>query len=800
MSHLIADIRFAARSLLRRPGFALISVLVLAIGIGAVTVMFSTLNAVLLRPLPFRDPGELVWCWSTIESRMNSSAAMDYFDYRERNDVFSSFAAHLIFSPGRIVTGHGDPERLPSTIVSANFFDTLGTPPLHGRVFAAEEEVEGGPNVVILSYGYWQRKLGGDPGAVGRILTIDGYSFEIVGVMPQDFAFPEDVELWFPMRRGGSWETPRGNNNFYMTGRLKKGVTLQEAQAQMAGIAKQIEDENPDVRRDWSVLLQPLHERLVGYLRVAMWILMGAVTLLLLTACANLSSLFLAKVTARSNELALRFSLGASRWAVVRQLLTESLLITMIGAAAGILLAVLGIHLVKTLGPAEIDRLDSVGIDTAVLWFAAGISVATGLLFGIMPALKSTRVDLVQSLKEGAQSTETGKSMRARSVLVVAQVALSLVLLIGSGLLIKSLYRLQNVNPGFNPDGVLTLELQLPTTRYAEPFQQEQFFSTALERIRALPGVVDASAVSGLPLRGGPWNYVYPADRPPLDPSEQIPATRRRAMDGYFRALQVPLVAGRTFEPTDRLDSRLVVVVSKKLAELAFPGENPIGKILVLTWGDGVYMEVIGVVDDLKDNGLASESRPIFYLPYRQYPDPFLSLAIRVAGEPTALTPAVRDIVRDLDKDVPISNISTLTTRVSESTSAQKFQTLLLGTFAAIALLLTAIGLYGVLAYFVSQRRRELGIRIALGASGAAVMSEVVRKGLSMASAGIALGLLGGFAAARLLQSLLFETTATDPFTYVLVSLFLVLVALTACAIPAMKAVRIDPVKALKME
>jgi putative ABC transport system permease protein len=386
-------------------------------------------------------------------------------------------------------------------------------------------------------------------------------------------------------------------------------------------------------------------------------------------------------------------------------------------------------------------------------------------------------------------------------LLVVAQVALSLVLLIGSGLLIKSLYNLQNVNPGFNPESVLTMEIQLPDNRYREPFQHQQFFSNALERIRALPGVVDASAASRLPLRGGPWNYVYPADRPPRDPSEQIAATRRVAMDGYFQTLQIPLVAGRTFEPTDREGSRLVVVVSKKLAEQAFPGGNPVGKILVLTWGDGIFMEVIGVVNDIKDNGLASESRPIFYMPYRQYPAPgALSLAIRSEGEPTALTPAVRDIIWDLDKNVPISNISTLAARVSESTSPQKFQTLLLGTFAVIALLLTAIGLYGVLAYFVSQRRRELGIRIALGASGPAVMSEVVRKGLSMAVAGIALGLLGGIATARLLRSLLFETTATDPLTYVMVSFFLVLVALTACAIPAMKAVRIDPVKALKME
>jgi putative ABC transport system permease protein len=546
--------------------------------------------------------------------------------------------------------------------------------------------------------------------------------------------------------------------------------------------------------------LVPLHERFVGYLRAAMWILMGAVTLLLLTACANLSSLFLAKAAARTTEIAMRFSLGASRWAIARQFLTESLLITLLGAASGISLAYLCTHLVKTLGPGNIQRLDTVSIDTVVLTFSTAVSVLTGILFGVMPALRSTRIDLVQSLKEGAQSTETRRSLRTRTVLVVAQVALSLLLLIGSGLLIKSLYRLQQVNPGFNPQGVLTMELQLPTVRYDEPSKQERFFSEALERIRALPGVVDASAVSGFPLRGGPWNYIHRVDRPPRDPSERLAAVRRQAMEGYFRTLQIPLLAGRTFEPTDRLASRLVVVVSETLAERLFPGGNPIGKLLVHPWHDDLYLEIIGVVGDLKDYGLDADYRPVFYLAFRQATSQALNLAIRVDGETTALTLAIRDLIRDLDKDVPISNISTLEARVSESTSAQKFQTLLLGTFAAIALILTAIGLYGVLTYFVSQRTRELGIRIALGAGGAAVMYEVVRKGIVMAGLGIAGGLLGGLATGRLIQSLLFETSTTDPATYVLVSLFLVLVATAACVLPAIRAVRIDPVRALKTE
>jgi len=804
MDTLWSDLRFALRSIHRRPGFSLVSILVLAIGIGAVTVMFSTLNAVLLRPLPFDKPDELVWCWATTEGRTsNSISAMDYFDYRERNDVFASLASQLIFRPGLVVTGAGEPERVRSTRVSANFFETLGIRPLHGRMFAPEEE-EGGPDVVILGYGYWQRKYGGDPGVVGKGMTIDGESYEVVAVMPRGFDYPEDVELWVPMRRNDGYETGRGNNNFFILGRLKDGVSIDQADAQMKLIAQQIAEENPDVKTGWSVRLEPLHERFVGSLRKAMWILLGAVLLLLLIACANLSSLFLAKLSGRYNEFAIRFSLGASRGNVIRQLLVESLLITLLGASAGVVLAFWGAHLIKTFGPGDIGRLEMVSIDGFVLLVAAAVSIATGLLFGVMPALRSTRIDLVQSLKEGSQSTKTGKSLRVRSALVVAQIALSLVMLLGSGLLLKSLYRLQHVEPGFDPQGVLTMEVQVPSYRYDEDWKIEQFFSGALERIRTLPGVVDASGVSELPLRGGRWNYVHAAERPPRDPSERLGATRRHTMDGYFRTLKIPLLAGRAFDPADRLDSKSVTVVSKALADQFYPGENPVGRTLVLpAWGDdGLYMEIIGVVGDMKDYGLDMESRPIFYLPFRQIPQYTLNLAIRIDldGDPTSLAPAVRSAIWDLEKDVPITNVVTLEAEVSESTASQKFQTFLLGTFAAIALILAAIGLYGVLAYFVSQRTRELGIRMALGANSARVIAEVAGKGAALAGLGIGFGLAGGLVMARLLRSLLFDITPYDPITYITVAAFLTVVAVAACVLPARRALKIEPVTALKNE
>jgi predicted permease len=801
MGSLLSDIRFAVRSILRRPGFALLSVLVLAIGIGAVTVMFSTLNAVILRPLPFPESDRLVWCWSTTESgNNNSTSAVDYYDYRERNDVFSSLAAHLVWTPGQIVTGEGEPERVPSTVVSRNFFETFATPPLLGRSFTAEESVEGGPNAVILSYGFWQRKRGGDLKVLGQDITIDGDLYEIVGVMPKTFDYPADVALWFPMRKGGNVERSRGNRNFFMIGRLRDGITLEQARSQFDALALQLSEEYPDVNRNWGARLQPLHDRFVGRYRLAMWILMGSVTLLLLIACANLSSLLLAKVTARSNELAVRFSLGASRWVIVKQLLVESLVVTLIGSVAGVALAFVGNHAITSYAGGQVRQLAATNVDKTVLVFAAVVSITTGLLFSIVPALRSTRIDLVPSLKEGAQSTETAGSLNLRHVLVVGQITLSLMLLIASGLLIKSLYRLQNTYPGFNARGVLTMNVQLPAFRYEEDWKQEQFFSDALDRIRTIPGIVEASAVSGLPLRGGPWNYIHRADRPAKDYSEMVPGVRRRAMEGYFRTLEIPLLAGRTFRPSDRLGSQQVVIISKTFAETAFPNEDPIGKDLVLPWNPPLYMNIIGVVDDLKDDGLAAANRPVFYMPFRQMTHTNLNLVLRTEGEPTSYSSTVRDLIWDLDRDAPISAVSTLSVRLSESTFAQRFQAILLGTFAAIALILTAIGLYGVLAYFVSQRTRELGIRMALGANAHSILLEVAKKGLVLAGIGIVLGLGGGLAASRLLQSLLYETHPMDVTTYVFVSVFLATVALAASLVPALRAVKINPVEALKTE
>lgn len=801
ISDVITDLRLAGRNMRKHPGFTIICLLILSIGIGGVTMMFSALHGVALRPLPYDEPDQLVWVQAiTSEGRANSLSALDYFDYREQAGSFSSLGAHLLFRPGVIITGGDEPERVIATTVSHNLFTTLAAAPLHGRGFTAEEEVLGGPNVGVLSYGLWQRRYGGDPSVIGTGIIIDGASFEIVGVMPEDFDYPSGVELWTPMQRGGSSESGRGNNNFFIIGRLASGVTIQQAQSEMDILAATISEAWPEVKGGWGIRLVDLHTQFFGNIRVSMLLLMGAVSLVLLIACANLSSLLLARVTSRRSEFAIRLSLGAPRGAIIRQLLTESLVITMLGTMGGILLSLQGVRILKALSPANVPRLQSIGIDNTVLLFTVIIAIVTGLLFGIVPAMRSSRASLVGSLKEGRTSTGDHHSLRIRSLLVVTQVALSLTLLIGSGLLIRSFMRLQQVDPGMDAEGLLTMNLQLPAFSYQDPATRVQVFDTILARIKALPGVVDASATDGLPLFGGLYNGIWRADRPPADASERIPATRRFVMDGYFRTLGVPILAGRTFEPTDQDGSPPVTVVSRTLVEQAFPNEDPVGKILILPWGEGIPLEIIGVVGDLPDYGLNAPLRPTFYLPNRQYPQANLNFAIRMGGEVTELVPAIRGIVREADEDVPITGTSTMADRLSSSTAGFHFQILLLGVFSAIAFILASTGLYGVLSYFVSQRTREMGIRIAMGAGPSQVMIRVIRMGVIWAGSGLLLGLLGGWGAAMLLRNMLFSTEPTDPLTYLLVSLALGLVAFVACLIPARRAVKVDPLVALRAD
>jgi putative ABC transport system permease protein len=800
---LLSDFRYAVRGLSRRPGSALSCVLVLAVGIGAVTAMFSAVYAVVLRPLPFEDPGRLVWAWGTTTNiTSNTLSAVDYYDYKEQNDVFSSLAAHLVWRPPAVITGGDEPERVLTTRVSANLFPTLGVTPFLGRGFLDTEEVAGGPHVVVLSYGYWQRRLGADPDVVGTHLTVDGTSYEVVGVMPRGYEYPEDVELYLPMQRGREgFESGRGNRNFNVIGRLADGVTLEQAQSQMSVLAEGLARAYPDADESWGVRLEPLQERFVGELRTAMTLLMGAVVLVLLVACANASSLLLARVAARRGELAVRMALGASRPALLRQLFAETLLITLLGAGVGLALAVMAIDLLHGLGGAALPRLGTVGLDPTVLGVAALATVGSALLVGATSALRSTRLDPVEHLKEGGRTTDAARTLRLRHALVVGQVALSLVLLVGSGLLIRSLARLQGVPPGFEPDGLLTMEVQLPA-HYETAEAREAFFATALERIRGLPGVRGASAADRIPPSGaGPWNEIWPKDRPPANPAAAPGATRRVVMEEYFQTLGVPLLAGRTFRPGDRDGSATVTVVSRALARKMFPGEPVVGRVLILPWTkEGIPLEIVGVVGDVCARGLDDERGPVFYLPYRQLQSLSQRLVIRGDGDAARLTPAVRSVIHELEKDAPISNVETMADRLRESTSRRRFQTALLGAFAAAALLLAAIGLYGVLACSVGERTREIGVRMAMGAAGTDVVREVVARGARITAGGIAVGLVGGVVASRMLRSLLYGVGPSDPTTYAGVSLLLAVVALVACLVPALRAARVDPIVALRHE
>lgn len=802
MGSLFSDLHHALRNLRRRPGFTAVAVLVLALGLGATVTMYSTLDAVVLQPLPFQAPDRLVWVWNiTPEGQTNSLSAEDYFDYRDQTTTLESLAARNVFRPGRIVTGGDEPEQVTTVTVSENLFTTLGIAPLLGRSFTAEEAVTGAPAVVMLSHGFWQRRHGGDPEVVGRSITIEGAPLLVVGVMPEGFDFPGGIDLWFPMQRGGPAETGRGNNNFLFLGRLAEGAGLAQADAEFRAMGARLVETYPDIKKGWSVRVDPLADVLVGPMRAPLYMLLGAVLLLLLIACANISSLFLARVTARQGEFAVRLSLGAPRSALVRQLLTESLVITVLGALLGVAGSLLGMQVLRGSQAVTLPRLQSMGLDGGILLFTLAVTLVTALLVGVLPALRSADAGLLGLMTGSGRTTEGGRSRRLRSSMVVAQVALSVTLLIGSGLLVRSLVQLRAVDTGMEPDRVLTFRFQAPGFRYGSQEAAAGFLDALLYGLRGLPGVEQAAAVDGLPLYGGPWNGIYNAANPPADRTEYTPALRRIASEGYFETLGTALLAGRDFQATDRLGSSPVTVISRSLAEQLFPGEPAVGGTIVLPWNNGIPLEVVGVVQDLPDYGLMSSlDRGTFYLAARQFPDTGMSVVVRSGGDPTAVFPAVRGFLRGLEPDGPITAVQTMADRVVTSTGQAGFQALLVGLFALLALILAGLGVYGVLAYIVAQRTREFGIRVALGAGPGRVIGQVLREGILLAGQGVLIGLLGGLVVSLAIGSMLFGITPVDPVTYLTVCLVLALVVLLASVVPSLRALAVDPIKALRSE
>jgi predicted permease len=801
------DVRFGARTLAKNPGFTAVAVVALALGIGANSAIFSVVNTVLLRPLPFKDPERLVMVWekgNADEFPINSTSAANFIDWRDQNQVFEGVA--VMGRASFNLTGVGEPVRVDGRRVSANMFRLLGVEPQLGRAFLPEEDDPGAAAVVILSYGLWQRRFGSDPGVVGRPVTINGRSYTVVGVMSPQFQFPSPQdELWVPIAFSPQEAANRGNNSYEVLGRMKPGVSLEQAQAEMNTIAARLKQQYPDVVKTDASVVVSLHEQMVGDIRPALLVLLGAVGFVLLVACANVANLLLARAAVRRKEIALRTALGAGRLRLVRQFLTESVLLAALGGAAGLLLSFWGVNLLKSFIPENISEVKAIGVDGRVLVFTLLVSLLTGLIFGLVPAAQAANLDLNEMLKEGGRDSSSGRGgNRVRGLLVVAEVAVSLVLLVGAGLLINSFLRLRNLDPGFRADNLLTMSVMLPQQKYPDHARRVAFFSELTSRVGALPGVRSAAVTNWIPLiMQGDTFGVSVEGRPDPGPDKRPDVITRVVSPGYFDTMGIRLLRGRQFEERlDREDSPPVAVVSETTARRLWPGEDAVGKRIQPGNADpDGWIEVVGVVNDVRQFELTSEPRLQMYLPYVQF-QWFVprQLVVKTDVEPASLAAAVRKTVWELDKDQPVSDVRTMEEVLSNSIARQRFSTLLLGIFASLALLLAAVGIYGVMSYAVAQRTREIGIRMALGAQAGSVLRLMIGQGLKLASAGVVLGLAGALLLTRLMSSLLFGVSATDPLTLVTISLVLVGVALLASYIPARRAAKVDPLVALRYE
>jgi len=811
METLLQDLHYGLRMLAKSPGFTAVAIIALTLGIGANSAIFSVVNSVLLRSLPYQNADQLVMIWGKLPGHgvdQMGASAPEFMDYREQTQAFEHIAAY--YSTSFNLTGGAEPERITATLVSASLFPALGVRPALGRDFLPEEDQHGRGQVAILSHGLWQRRFGSDPAIIGQALTLNGQPYAVIGIMPAGFQFlnPE-TELWVPVAFTPHQlsEDERGSHWLNVLARLKPGVTLQQARTEMDAIARRIQQQHRKNYSDesgWGVIVEPLHETVVGNVRSSLLILLGVVGFVLLIACANVANLLLARASVRQKEIAIRAALGANRFRLIRQMLTESILLSLIGASLGILLTLWANDLLVALKPQNLPRLAEVGIDSRVLWFTFAVSLLTGALFGLAPALQTSKPNLNESLKEGGRTTGSVGRHRLRSILVISEVALALVLLIGAGLMIKSLYRLQQFSPGFNPANVLTMRLSLPQSKYSQPHHQRAFFESLLKRVETLPGVQSASAVNSLPLsRTGNRRNFSIEGRGDMKLNVEF----RMASPDYFRSMGIPLMKGRFFTERDREGAPGVVIVNESLARIFFPEEDPLGKRIKVgsLRGPFPWLSIVGVVGDVKHDGLDAEAPPEMYVSYLQpllqnFGIPPMFLVVRSADDPLNLIAAVQSEVLALDKNQPVYRVATMDQLVSSSMAERRFQMILFGIFAAIALLLAAIGIYGVISTTVAQRTHEIGIRVALGARSSDVMRLVVGQGMALALIGVAAGLAGALALTRLMSMLLFGVSTTDPATYASIAMLLMIVALLACYIPARRATKVDPMVALRYE
>jgi putative ABC transport system permease protein len=812
METLFKDIQYAVRNLLKHPGFAAVAVITLALGIGANTAMFSVINGVLIRPLPYQQPERLVTIWEESPERGMYQLPVSFAnmsDWVTQNHVFDQISAYTFTNLN--LTGAGEPVRLSGVRASANLFPLVGAAPMLGRTFLAEEDKEGANRVVVLSHALWQSRFGSNREIVGQTITINDQPHTIVGVMPPNFQFPvgfaylgkvlnDPTDIYVPLAPVSD-ETRRGNYSFFSLGRLRPGVSLEQAQAEMSTIESRLEQQYPDGNTGIGVRLVPTQEQTVKEIRPALLVLLGAVAFLLLIACANIANLLLARSASRQKEFAIRTALGASRLRVLRLLLTESLLVSLMGGAVGLLLAVWGTAALVALAPDNVPRINEVAVDARVFGFTLLVSLLTGIIFGLVPAIQASKPDLNDALKEGsrgAMGTVSGK--RTRSVLVAVEVALSLVLLIGAGLMIKSFIRLQRTNLGFTPDHLLTMSLSLSESRYPDEHQQVAFFQRTIEQASALPGIQSAAVTTGLPLTVSlSGSDLRVEGQPEPEPGKEMIVNTRSVSPGYFGTLGIRLLKGRDFSDRDKQDAPGVGIINQNLARVYFPSEDPINKRITFDEGK-TWLSIVGVIDDVRQLGLDSNAQPEVYFPYQQAAASEMSLVVRTTPNIADPSAAVKAQIHTIDRDLPIDDAMTMKQLLAESVSGRRFNMLLLSVFAVVALVLALVGIYGVMSYTVTQRTHEIGVRVAVGAQPRHVFRMVIGYGMLLAIAGVAFGLIGALALTRLMTTMLFGVEPNDPATFVSITVLLIGVALAACYLPGRRATKVDPLVALRYE
>jgi predicted permease len=808
MQTLWQDLRFGARMLWKKPGFAAVTVITLALGIGFNTAIFSVVDSVLLRPLPFNEPDRLVSVWERglrEDIAQNEMAPANFIDLRSQNRVFDQVGAFINQSFN--LSGQGEPERLEGQRISPAVLSLLGVQPTLGRTLLPAEDTPGQHRVVVLSHQLWQRRFNQNPGIVGSQITLDGQPFTVVGVMPRGFFFPErETELWAPMAMESEEANGRGDHYLRVVARLKPDVSPEQADAEVRQIFTRLAGDYPRSNEGLDAFIRPLHDDYVGDIRTPIMILFAAVGLVLLIACANVANLLLSRSTTRHREMAIRTALGAKRWRIVRQLLTESLILAALGGLAGVIIAIWGVAFLSGLVPETLSQIQGVSINARTLVFTLGVTLLTAGVFGIAPALQASRIQPGETLKEGERSGRGMRGRHVRSVLVVSEVALALVMLVGAGLLIRTFQRIRQVETGFKTGNLLTMRTVLPSSKYPSPDHRRAFYNEVLRRVQELPGVESAGMISFLPLSFSGMNFVFTIEGETTASDLNLPlAVYRVISPDYFRTMGIPTLRGRSFETNDTADRPPVVVVNRSLAKRFWPGEEAVGKRLKVGPADSPnpWATVVGVVGDVRQNDLHGEQGLEMYAPYMQDPRGFVAprdLVVRTRSNAASMVDAIRAAVWAVDKDQPVSSVRTMEQVYAVAVSRERFNALLLGLFAALALVLALVGLYGVMSYAVTQRTHEIGVRMALGAQKGEVLRLIIKQGMALTFLGVALGLGVALAVTRLMTGILYGVTATDPITFAAVAILLAVVAFLACYIPARRATKVDPLVALRYE